>query len=262
LAYTPYVRASIPFFSHGDLLHWRGVNMSKYVLASVFFLLAEVAGAQARASTTAADKPGQENTSRVIVPGLKLSGIVPSVFATLVTEAGLSGGVAISNQDCSHGPEISISVPTGTSFEEALRQVANGKARSEGRLRDGVANLLPTGAEPPLLWVRISNFEWDRTMPVREVIARLRQLPEVWEEALRLGLKEAPIEGGMSAICIRGDCSEKPKPKPVPMLEAEEGATLLTVLNRVVQAHSGSVWSYSEYRCGTDTLFSVEVLAE
>lgn len=64
----------------------------------------------------------------------------------------------------------------------------------------------------------------------------------------------------MSAICIRGNCTEKPK--PVPVLETEEGATLLTVLNRIVEAHSRSVWSYSEYHCGKDTLFSLEVLAD
>jgi integrase len=60
----------------------------------------------------------------------------------------------------------------------------------------------------------------------------LRQLPEVSEEILRLGLSEAPIEGGMSAICIQDDCGQKPK--RLPMLEAEEGETLLTLLNRIV----------------------------
>jgi hypothetical protein len=234
--------------------------MRKYVLASVFFLLAEVAGAQTKAGPRASDNPGQQNTSRVTVRELKLRGIVSTVFATLVREAGLSGGLAMSSEDCSHGPEISISVPAGTSFEEVLRQLADSNGMSEGHLRDGVANLLPTGAAPPLLRVRISDFEWDRAMPVREVIARLRQSPEVSEEASRLGLKEAPFEGGPSTICIRGDCSEKPK--PVPMLETEEGETLLTILNRIVQAHRGSVWGYPEYRCGADTLFSVEVLAE
>jgi hypothetical protein len=234
--------------------------MSKHVLASILLVLAEVAGAQTKASPTGTDNPGQENTSRVTVPGLKLRGTLPTVFATLVMEAGLSGGMAISNQDCSHGPEILISVPAGTNFEQALRQIANSKAMFEGQLRDGAANLLPTGVEPPLLRVRISIFEWDRTMPVREVITRLRHSPEVSEEASRLGLKEAPFEGGWSAICIRGDCSEKPK--PLPMLETEEGATLRRVLNQIVQAHSGSVWSYSEYHCGTDTLFSIDVLAD
>jgi signal transduction histidine kinase len=46
------------------------------------------------------------------------------------------------------------------------------------------------------------------------------------------------------------------------VLETDEGETLLTLLNRIVQAHRGSVWSYSEYRCGKGTLFSLDVLAE
>ncbi len=106
--------------------------MRKYVLASVFFLLAEVAGAQTKASPTLADNPGKQNTSHAILPELKLSGTVPAVFATLVREAGLSGGVATRNPDCSHGPEISISVPAGTSFEKVLRQIADSKTCLKG----------------------------------------------------------------------------------------------------------------------------------
>jgi len=234
--------------------------MSNYILASTVCLLVAVAGAQTNASPTAAESLGQENPSRVLVPELQLRGTVPVMFAALVREVGLSGGVAISNRDCSHGPEGSISIPAGTSFDAALGQVVKSKAMSQGRLRDGVANLLPSGPGPPLLQVRIRRFEWDRTTPVREVIDRLRQLPEVSEEASKLGLKEAPIEGGMSAICIGGDCSQKPR--PVPVLETEEGATLLTLLNRIVKAHSRAVWSYSEYYCDEKTLFSLDVLAD
>jgi hypothetical protein len=182
------------------------------------------------------------------------------MFGSLVREVGLAGGVAITHEDCSHGQEGAVSVPAGTSFDAALGQVVRNKSMSEGEPRVGVANLLPASGPPPLLLVHIREFEWDRTAPVREVINRLRQLPEVSGETLRLGLREAPIEGGMSVICIQGDCSQQPKPLPV--LESEEGEALITMLNRIVQAHRGSVWSYSEYRCGKDTLFSLDVLSE
>jgi hypothetical protein len=102
--------------------------------------------------------------------------------------------------------------------------------------------------------------EWDRSAPLREAIARLRSLPEVSAEALKLGLKEAPFEGGMSQICIRGDCSQKPKPEQA--LEMEEDVTLITVLNHIARAHAGSIWNYSEYRCDQNSLFSLGVLAE
>jgi len=234
--------------------------MSNFIVASTLCLLVAVAEAQTKASNVAADNPGQSNPPSLIASQLQLRGTVPVMFATLVREVGLSGGVAISSQDCSRGPESSISVQAGTSVATALRQITKSKAMLEGKLRDGVANLLPVGPPPLMLQVQIRRFEWDRTTPVREVIDRLRQLPEVLEEISRLGLKEAPIEGQMSAICIRGDC--RGKPKPAPELETEEGATLLSVLDRIVRNHSGSVWSYSEYHCGQDTLFSLEVLAE
>jgi hypothetical protein len=235
--------------------------MGNYLLASTLCLLVVVSEAQTNDSPVIAGDPdGQRNPSRVIVSELQLRGTVPSMFASLVKEAGLAGGVAVLNQDCSHGEEGAISVPAGTSFDAALGQVVKNKAMSEAQPRDGVSDLLPAGGPPPLLLVHIRRFEWDRAAPVREVINRLRQLPEVSEEILRLGLREAPIEGGMSAICLGGDCGKKPKPTPI--LETQEGATLLTLLNRIVQAHRGSVWSYSEYRCGKGTLFSLDVLAE
>ena len=239
----------------------RGFDMSKYFLAATFLLLVAAAGAQTKAdSAVPANNTDHSQPSGVFLPELVLRGTMPIMFATLVREAGFSGGVAVSNQHCSRSPESSISVPAGTRFDTALGQLGSSKATFEWKLRDGVVTLLRAGSVPPLLQVRIRRFEWDRTASVLEVMDRLRQLPEVSEEALKLGLEEAPVEGGASAICIRGDCSEKPK--PMKAVETEEGVTLLTVLNRIVRAHSGAVWSYSEYRCHSNTLFSLEVLAE
>jgi hypothetical protein len=227
--------------------------MNNYILASTFYLLATMAGAQTSDSAAAAGSVGRVRPLRATVAQLQLRGTVPVMF-------GMSGGVAAAHQDCSHGPEGLIIIPAGSSLDTALGQIAKSNAAFEWQSRDGVADLLPAGVAPALLQVRIGRFDWDETTPVRETISRLRQLPEVSGEASRLGLKEAPIEGGMSAICIAGDCRQKPTPGP--KLETEEGATLLTLLNRIVQAHSGSVWSYAEYQCGKDTLFSLEVLAE
>lgn len=234
--------------------------MNSYVLASAMCLLATVAGAQTSASAVAAGSLGRAGSLRVTNAELQLRGTVPVMFATLATQFGMSGGVAVTRQDCSHGPVGLVTVPAGSSQDTALGQIAKSDAAVKWESRDGVVDLFPAGDAPTLLQVRIGRFEWNRTAPVRETLDRLRQLPEVSREVSRLGLKEAPIEGGMSAICVAGDCSQKPK--PMPKLETEAGATLLTLLNRVVQAHSGSVWSYTEYHCGKDTLFSLEVLAE
>ncbi|HXC42388.1 MAG TPA: carboxypeptidase-like regulatory domain-containing protein [Candidatus Dormibacteraeota bacterium] len=224
-------------------------------------LLVTVASAQTNADAIAAENSENARPSRIFLPELQLRGTLPIMFVRLVEEASLSGGAVISSHECSQGPEGSISIAAGTSLDLALGELAKSSATSKWQIEDGVVNLLPADAAvPPLLQVRIRRFEWDRTTSVREVVDRLRQMPEVSEEASKLGLKEAPLEGGTSVICIRGDCSKKPK--PVPELEMEEGVSVLTVLNRVVQAHSDAVWSYSEYRCDKGTLFSLDVLAE
>jgi hypothetical protein len=234
--------------------------MSRCMLTAAFCLLVTVAGAQTNDEANPSDNPRGVRPFSITLPELELRGTTPAMFAALVREAGLSGGVAISNQDCSQGPEFSISVTAGTTLEKALGQVAKSGTTSKWEARDGIANLLPTGFVPPLLQVQIRRFEWDRSAPLREAIARLRSLPEVSAEALKLGLKEAPFEGGMSQICIRGDCSQKPKPEQA--LEMEEDVTLITVLNHIARAHAGSTWNYSEYRCDQNSLFSLGVLAE
>jgi hypothetical protein len=234
--------------------------MSRCMLTAAFCLLVTVAGAQTNAEADPSDNPSGARPSNITLPELELRGTAPTMFAALVREAGLSGGVAVSNQGCSQGPEFSISVAAGTTLDKALGQVAKSGITSRWHVRDGIPNLLSVGFVPPLLQVQIRRFEWDRAAPLREVIDRLRHLSEVSAGALKLGLAEAPFEGGMSQLCIRGDCSQKPKPEQA--LELEEDATLLTVLNHIARAHARSVWNYSEYRCGQKTQFSLGVLAE
>lgn len=233
--------------------------MKKLIVVAASFLMVCPVWAQTINPTTVGTSQSPD-PSVILLPDLQLRGSVSTMFATLVKEAGLSGGIATSNEGCSDGPKSSILVSAGTSFDQAVAQVTRARAASQWKLRDGVANLLPGGFAPPLLQVQVRSFTWDKAAPVREVLDRLRQLPEVTEGASKLGLREAPLEGGSSTICIRGDCSEKPKPQTT--LETEEGVALFTVLNRVVQAHSGAVWSYSEYRCDNGTLFSLGVLSE
>jgi len=234
--------------------------MARWFFVAPFFLLVATAGAQTDPHSPVATKTGSAPALSVLHPELELQGTTPAVFATLIREAGFSGGIAISNEQCSRGAESSISIPAGTRFDIALGQFASSTTMFEWQLRDGVVNLFPAGSIPALLKVQIHRFEWDRAAPVSEIIARLRRLPEVSEETLKLGLEEAPIEGGANAICIRGDCRNKSQLES--KIEVEKGATLLTLLNRIVWAHSGSVWIYSEYHCDKGKLFSLEESAQ
>jgi hypothetical protein len=234
------------------------VNMKKYVVIAALSFSAWSAKAQINTAPVP-DNSLPAGPSNIVLPELQLRGTLPTMFAALVKEAGLSGGIATSNVGCSR-PESSLHVSAGTTFDRAVARVTKTGPASQWELRDGVANLWPGEAVPPLLQVPVRSFTWDKAAPVREVLDRLRQLPEVVEEASKLGLREAPLQGGASSICIRGDCGEKRTIQA--MVQTEEGVSLYMVLNRVVQAHSGAVWNYSDYRCNNVTLFSLGVVSE
>ena len=232
--------------------------MYRYLLTAALSLLVSPAAAQ----TAVGDKPADElkdvQPSTVVLPALDLQGTTSVMFATLVRQVGLSGGVAVSNPECSQAPVGSISIESGMRLDKALSQVVQIRALSEWQLRDGVVDVLPASI-PPLLLVRVHRFEWNVAAPAKEVIVHLFRFPEVSEAVAKLGLKEAPFEGGAGSICIR-DCDQKPKPETAPKIE--EDVTLLTVLNRIVRAHDRAVWQYSEYRCQGGVQFSVGILAE
>ena len=202
--------------------------------------------------------PGSTGFHELVLRQLELRGSASTIFAELVKEAGLSGGIAASEERCSRPPEKAISIPAGTTFDVAVGWIANPNTGTGLRRRDGVANLFPSGAVPPLLAVRVS-FAWDDATPVREIVDRLRQLPKVSEEATRLGLREAPIEGGSMPLCIR-NCSEASSPMPIS--QTANDASLVTVLNRIVSSHQGAVWSYEEHQCKGGRLFSITVISE
>jgi hypothetical protein len=228
------------------------------IIPATLSLIVWFAGAQTTPNASA-QAPVSSTSSGVVLPELQLRGPAPTTFATLVKEAGLSGGVAGSNQGCSRPPVRSVSVPAGTTFENAVALVAKLGSRSKWTVQGSVVVFLPNGVVPPLLRVQIQSLTWDKTLPLREVLDRIRQLPEVTEAASKLGLAEAPFEGGASTICLRGNCGEDAQPQMV--VETEESVPLLTLLNRVAQVHK-AVWDYSELRCEKGTLFSLGVLPE
>lgn len=202
------------------------------------------------------DAPMQ--SSNPSLPQLELRGSTSTLFARLIRQSGLSGGIATSDGGCAHIPEQTVSITSGTTFDKAVSQIANVKAGLGLQREDGVANLFPSGLVPPLLAIRV-NFAWDDASPAREVVDRLRQLPEIVQEATRLGLQEAPIEGGSTSLCIR-NCVESSRPASV--LETVTKVPLLTVLNRIVQAHKGAVWNYEEHQCEGTRVFSLTVTSE
>lgn len=234
--------------------------MKNIAVIAALVLVAGPVGAQS--APTRSPQPIPAKPPGVALPELNLRGSAPTMFAELVRQAGLSGGVAASNDECSPSPERTVSIPPGTNFESALTQLAKLGRGSSWQVEGRVANFFPGGLIPQLLRAQISSFTWDRTTPFKEVLSRLRQLPEVTEAASKLGLSEAPFEGGGGPICLRGDCSQKTPPKAAEGIEIEQEVPLITVLNRVAQAHNGAVWNYSEFQCSNGRFFSLSVLAE
>jgi hypothetical protein len=212
----------------------------------------------------ASQPPVSSKFSTIVVPEMNLEGTEPTMFATLVREAGLSGGVGTSRPDCSPEPGGSASIAAGTRLGNALAEIAKYSPKPEWRVQDGVANFFPGGAIPLMLQTQVRAFGWDKATPFMEVLGRLRGLPEVAEAASRLGLREAPFEGGSSAICVRGDCAQEVRPKTAPetAIEIERNTPLLEVLNQIARAHRGAVWNYVEYHCDKGTLFSLSAIAE
>jgi hypothetical protein len=193
----------------------------------------------------------------VTLPELQLRGSPATMFAMLVHEAGLSGGVVSSNQGCSRPPARTVNIKAGTEFENAIALVAKFGSKPKWIVQDGVAVFLPDGMVPPLLQVQIQSFTLDKTEPFSELLDRIRQLPEVTEAARKFGLTEAPFEGGPSTICLRGNCGGETQIQPI--VQTEQSLSVFSLLNRVAKAHK-SVWDYSEFRCERGMLFSFSVL--
>jgi hypothetical protein len=231
--------------------------MNKIIVLAALSLFAWLASAQTAPKATAG-APASSTSPKL--SEVQLRGSPQTMFAVLVRDAGLSGGVAAENEDCSYPSEKFVSIPAGTDFGDAVAQIAKFKDKSRWNVKGAVANYFPEGAVPSLLQVRINSFSWDKNGSIREVLDRIRQLPEVTEAASRLGLREAPFEGAAGVTCLRGDCSEKTHQESI--FETEKNVSLLEVLNRVAQAHSGIVWNYSEFRCEKGTLFSLGVISE
>src|SRR5580700_2586094 len=107
--------------------------MSRCMLRAAFCLLVTVAGAQTNDDANPPDNPSGVRPFNITLPELELRGTTPTMFAALLRESGLSGGIAVSNQECSQGPEFSVSVglePPSTKHSGRLQRA---EPRRSGR---------------------------------------------------------------------------------------------------------------------------------
>lgn len=232
------------------------MKCSNHLLAALLLML--LWPWQGTTQTSIAEKPSV-NLSGVVLPSLSLENTTFGNLTTVLTTASISAGIVTLQADCSHGGARTLSIPAGTTLDKALDRLVAVDGQSEWQVRDGVVDVLPSQHIPPLLKLRINRFEWDKAAPLGEVFGHLFESVGILERARQLGLRQAAAEGGVSALCIR-DCPEKLKPEP--MWTVEKDVTLLTILNRIVAAHNGAIWAYSEYPCQGDTQFRLGVVAQ
>ncbi len=229
--------------------------MMKNILILSLFFVCQVASGQA---TSSGSTPSKLNA--IISPeALTLQGTPGQILAATTRTSGLPGGIAVLDERCSHGARATVLIPSGSSVGQALDLVGS-VISSTWQINDGVVNMYPANGIPALLDVQISSFDWNKTASVEETVNRLVTLPSVSQKAKELGLTMAPLEGHASAICIRGNCSSQPKPTPV--IVAENNASLLSILNRIVAAHDGMVWGYFESHCQNKTTYAVSIVAQ
>jgi len=194
--------------------------------------------------------------STITLPELRTEETTAERFSTIMTMAGASGGMAIIHEGCSHGPRRNVSIKEGTTLSQALDDLAL-DARSKWQLKEGVVNMLPSALVPPLLETSIRTFEWNKSKSLTEAVGRLLGLPEVTQRARELGLKREPGGAGSTGVCIR-DCPKESDP----VIEVEKDATLLAILNHIVQSRDRAIWGYSEFHCNNETRFTLSIIAE
>lgn len=231
--------------------------MMKHFLLITIYLLIQSTGQ--RPSGNVDNSSTNIKPLMVSLPDLTLSGNTLEIFTSITRAGGMSGGIARILDGCTRGPQVPLAIKGGTTLGQALDLIAGNDTRSEWHIADGVVDMVPSGPVPPLLRVQIHGFKWDKNASAADGIARLRDSAEVAERARQLGLEMGTYEGSGSAICIR-NCTKAPKSEP--LWKAEEDATLLTLLNRVVQAHDRAIWAYSENHCGNTNSFLLETIAE
>ena len=230
--------------------------MMTFLITVSFYLLGFNTPRQANSTTTTVPAVAP---SAVVLRELTVEGNMIIVFTTVIRDQGLSGGIVYKDQGCSYGQKRTFSINAGTTLQQALDHLAQTGEHFQWNITEGVVNMMPDGEIPPLLLMPVNTFTWDKTATARESIGRLLSLSGLKEKAAQLGLKPGIAEGGASAVCIR-NCSKEVKPEPI--LQVESNTKLISILDRIVSAHPGTVWAYSEHHCKDETNFGLYLVTE
>jgi hypothetical protein len=139
----------------------------------------------------------------------------------------------------------------GTTLGAVLKSLTKADPRYRWAIEDGVVNLLPKKGVPPLLKVKIKNFDVNDAPSMMYAKGVLASLPEYREAVKRLGLVQGGFAGSASFDGMGGKMSRKRPSFQVHL----HNATVLSVLNAIVRARKRGVWIYTERHCKGERVF-------
>jgi hypothetical protein len=161
----------------------------------------------------------------------------------------VAGGIASAASGCEEEPVIQKWMPVGVSLRNVLDLIITGDPGYRWDSDGDVINLFPKDGTPVLLSTRIKSFRLDSPTDIDSALNQLLGLPEVKRQESNLH-----IGTGLKLIV-------RPTSKDDPKITLHcENLTLREVLNAIVRAYGGAVWSYRERHCGAQNVFSIDFI--
>lgn len=146
------------------------------------------------------------------------------------------------------------------SLRDALDNIVSTAPKHQWQLDDGVINLIPVDDMPPLLNLRIREFNVvENTKTLSHVLDQLFRLPEVQERIYQLRLEEPRIHLGFTDLKRPGTVPDEPQSS----LDIHcKNTTLRGALNAIARAHGSAVWSYEERHCNGRHQFRIDFVVQ
>lgn len=180
---------------------------------------------------------GMEQTNFSIVSGLDVA----------LSIAAAPGGVVVRRGCGNTGKTFHLS---GTTLGAVLKSLTKADPRYRWAIEDGVVNLLPKKGVPPLLKVKIKNFDVNNSPSMMYAGGVLASLPEYREAVKRLGL----AQGGFAESILQGMGGKGGNEQRTFQVHLHN-ATVLSALNAIVRARKRGVWIYTERHCEGERVF-------
>jgi hypothetical protein len=232
--------------------------MSKRLIITVSLILSAVGSAHLLCQTTKTSSSSIASSS--LTRDRQLESTAADAAADLLRDAGVYGGIVVVDS-CSSPEKYHVSYSQGESLDRALNYLSSTTGKYKWEVTNDVVDVLPVGAVPELLNLRVAQFDWDTTDAGNGVLPRLMQTPEVSRALKGFGLERGPYLGGAGVACISdgkvGSCERA----AAPAIMHERDATVREILNRIAK-YGHTIWLYRERQCGGAKTFTVDLIAQ